>query len=325
MTDGTTFVCAIESGRLEAETCLMVQSLRRFGGGLSDAPIIAVVGRRGSALSRETAARLERCNVDVITARHSDNRYPWFNYSNKVVAIQTAERQAKSTCLTWLDSDVLITADPSGLLLSRDEQFAARVEPLNAAVTEADRSNEAYWIELCKVVGARYEDLPWVDVEGVNRLAYFNSGVFSWRRDSGFAEEYVGAFWRLLDSRIAQRDGSFFSADQVILSPVLTKLSLAWRHLAIKDHHMLFPPLLGTAPSIEHSAVLHYSRSMQPPYLDTLLARIAIENPFLADWLADQSSSLGQAGAREALVNWVRRKFRGLRWAWYAKHVRVIA
>lgn len=328
MSERTTFVCAIESGRLEDETLLMVRSLRTFGGSLADTPVMAVLGRRGPALRPDIREQLEQLGVAIIQAPAGENRYPWFGYSNKIMAIRTADRLAKTPTVTWLDSDILIAAAPTGLLLSEDEDFAARTEPLNAAVTSEDRRNENYWIALCDLVGVDYARLPWVsDDAGTragDRLAYFNSGVFSWRRASGFADAYVAAFWNLLDSRIALPNGSFFSADQVILSPVMTRLGLRWRHLSHRDHHMLFPPLLEKPPSIAGSAVLHYSRSMQFPHLPVLMERVAREHPELGRWLADQTAVSDTTSRSVAARRWILRKWRGLHWAMFARRIRII-
>lgn len=319
-----TFVCALESGRLEEETLLMVQSLRAFGGRLRDAPVMAVIGRCGPSLRPDIVAGLRALDVEIVRADLRDNRYPWFGYSNKIMAVRTADRRATTPVVTWLDSDILVAAEPSGLLLADDEDFAARTEPLNAAVTATDRRNENYWIALCQLLGVDYATLPWLPVEGEKRLAYYNSGVFSWRRNSGFGAAYVDAFWRLLDSRLAQPNGAFFSADQVILSPVVTGLQLRWRHLPQRDHHMLFPPLLAQGPSIAGSAVLHYSRSMGGEHLPVMLDRIAREHPTLAEWLHANMTAPTSVGRGVAGQRWLLRKGRGLRWALYARGVKVV-
>lgn len=323
MPDRTTFVCAVESGRLEEETLLMVRSLRAFGGDLRNAPMMAVIGRHGPDLRRAVRDELRELDVEIVRADVGANRYPWFGYSNKVMAVRTADRLATTPVVTWLDSDILVAAEPTGLLLAEDEDFAARAEPLNAAVTAADRRNENYWIALCRLLGVDYATLPWL-TDGEERLAYYNSGVFSWRRASGFGEAYVDAFWRLLDSRMAQPSGAFFSADQVILSPVATRLGLRWRHLTHRDHHMLFPPLLAAGPSITGSAILHYSRSMRPEHLPAFLARIARENPALSAWLAADPAAVGAASPVAVGHRWALRKLRGLRWVWYARRIRIV-
>ena len=37
-----TFICCVESGFLESQTVLMIESLRRYGGAYKDLPIIAM-------------------------------------------------------------------------------------------------------------------------------------------------------------------------------------------------------------------------------------------------------------------------------------------
>lgn len=324
MSDAVTFVCAIEAGRLEAETLLMVQSLRTFGGGLATAPVIAVTGRRGPALARATVERLSALNVRIVHAPYPDNRYPWFGYANKIMAIVTANAIATTPTVAWLDSDVLIAAEPTGLVMREREDIALRVEPLYQAVTYDDTTNAPYWRALCAVVGADHAAMPWLEHKGVAQMAYFNSGVFAWRRESGFATAYRDAFWRLLDSRIAQRDGAFFSADQVILSPLVAKLGLRWRHLDQRDHHIVFPPLLDEGPSLAGSAVLHYSGSLRGENRPRFLTRLHDELPAVARWLEGLPQEPAGSDALRTLHMTALRRWRGLQWKLYARRVRPI-
>lgn len=320
------FVCCIEHGRLEAQTVLMLRSLRRFGGALRDAPVLAVIGRRGMPLRPITRAALSELGVDLCTAEPGDNPAAWFNYSNKVAAVLVAERRATTRTVVWLDSDVLVVREPAGLRLRDDEDFAARSEVLPPAVHEGSRRNEAYWVALCRLLGTEYESIPWID-RGDRRARqrmYFNSGVFAWRRGSAFAPAYADAFRRLLGSRLAQADGSFFTADQVVLAPVVIRERLRWRHLDHRDHHMIFQGLLDgpmAAPHMGNSALLHYSGSLRPPHRQRFLARLGDELPELAAWLEEQEPLADPGPARwpQGALAAALRIERGLRWRLYER------
>lgn len=325
-----TFVCCIEHGRLEAQTLLMIKSLRRFGGALADAPVMAVIGRTGAPLRSRTHEMLGELGVRIVRAERR-NPASWFNYANKVVAVAVAEEYAGTPQVAWLDSDILVAGDLRDLALAPHECFAARGEWLPPAVFENDPSSAAhlpYWAQLCRLLGTEIEALPWIEVmEGKPRIrAYFNSGVFVWRRGCGFAPAYFDAFCRLLRSRLAQKDRTFFSADQVILGPVVFGASLPWRHLERRHHHMTFQAFIDgpdPSPPMTHASVIHYSRSLDPSHRDRFMRRLATETPALATFLQDQAHQLALPAPHwhDTVRATMLRAVRGLRWRLYAHRV----
>jgi hypothetical protein len=315
-----TLVCCVEHGRLEGQTLLMVRSLRAFGGDLANLPIIAVVGRIGAPLSQHTIDSFASLSVQLIYSPHRDNPFPWFNYANKVVAVTLADRICTTATVAWIDSDILFAGQPDGLILSDDEDFAGRYEPIMASVEAGSTKNKAYWQKLCGVTLATYDDLIWLDRENKpSKILYFNSGVFVWRRSSAFAATYADAFVRLLKSRIAQPDGSFFAADQIILNGVITRAKLRWRQMRVQDHHMVFPGLLEgdiAAPHMGESSILHYSGSLSDPYRETFVKRLEAETPELAMWLArEQARPHENRGPHHVTLfaKWLK-VWRGLQW-----------
>ncbi|WP_312028360.1 hypothetical protein [Aquabacterium sp. J223] len=324
---GVTFVCCIEQGRLEAQTLLMLNCLRQFGGDLAQAPVLAVMGRRGLPLARATVAELDRLQAHLVRLPER-NPAPWFNYANKVVAVVAAERLAATEQVTWLDSDVLVAAEPAGLRLAAQEDFAARCEFLPPAVLPHHREHEPYWERLCRLLGTDYERLPWLEREGglPPVRMFFNSGVFSWRRGTAFAAAYADAFGRLLSSRLATHEGHFFTADQVILGPVVLREGLRWRHLAQRDHHMCFQGLLdgpAASPSMAAAAVVHYSKAMQPPFRERFLQRLSVERPVLYRYILQVEGTLpaDKLAAPTKLAASALRVVRGAHWRWYARRI----
>lgn len=314
-----TLVCCVEHGRLESQTLLMVKSLREFGGALSQLPVMAVVGRIGAPLGQDTLREFARLDVNLVYSPHRANPAPWFNYANKVVAVSLANRIAKSKTIAWIDSDILFAAQPDGLILTDLEDFAARCEPIIGSVELGKTKNEAYWRELCKVTASDYDELIWIDQKNNTRkILYFNSGVFIWRRGTNFAANYADAFSKVLRSRIAQADGSFFAADQIILNGVITRSKLRWRHMRYQDHHMIFPGLLEgeiAAPHMGQSSILHYSGSLSDPYRATFLDRLRHEAPELAAWFAKAEGlpAVGGGVLIRLAAKWLK-IWRGMQW-----------
>jgi hypothetical protein len=327
-----TLVCCVESGRLEHQTLLMAGSLRKFGGRLANLPMIAVVGRFGPPLRPSTRAQFENLGVQLVHAENNANRFPWFNYANKPVAVMHAQRIATTETIAWIDSDILFAQEPQGLLLSPEEQFAARYDPLLDSVEVGNPKNLSYWKKLCDVTESSFNDLIWLqETHRPDRILFFNSGVFVWRTNTEFAQTYVGAFEALLTSGIAQSNGSFFSADQIILNNVITKCGLRWRHMAHSDHHMIFPGLLSgpaAAPPVTGSAILHYSGSLADPHRTTFLRRLQSENLRLFDWLLEEENQIAAAAGgdrvpltTQILARWLK-AVRGARWRLYARRAK---
>ena len=323
-----TYVCCIEHGRLEQQTLTMIASLRAFGGSLGQGRILCVIGRKGAALSPHTREALHSLGAELVHAERDDNPAPWFNYANKVAAVVTADRLATTPVVAWLDSDILFAEEPNGLRLGTDEDFAGRCEHLPPAVTRVDQRSVPYWQALCGMFGVDFADVPWItrDDHRPEQKMYFNSGLFAWRRGNGFAQSYAAAFRKLIKSRIAQHDGSFFTADQVILTPVVLANSLRWRHLGLNEHFMIFQGFIDgpdAAPSMSQASALHYSKSLENPYRGRFLERLARERPALHSWLEQfERETSSEQPTRKSLRARALRIWRGLHWRWYARRVR---
>lgn len=323
--DAITFVCCIEHGRLERQTRLMIETFRANGGLLADSPILAVVGRRGSPLSERTLSFLKDNGVRLLRLAKA-NPVPWFNYSNKIVAVHAANALAKTPTVAWLDSDILIAAEPRGLVLAENEDFAGRIEYLPPAMVGDDQTHVPYWQGLCELLGADFESIPTLSCEHTGRVQrmYLNSGAFSWRRSSSFADAYRQAFITLMKSRLAQFDGHFFTADQVILTPVIVANQLRWRHLRYTEHHMTFPSQIdgpGKSPPMTHSSLIHYSRSLAPSTRERFMARLVAECPGVVEFIQTSETEPLESPLLARSVAQALRLVRGAQWRLYAQRV----
>ena len=331
ISDQITIVCCIEYGRLETQTLLMLKSLRHFGGKFANVPVLVIQGRRGAAIRKKTIQELDALRARLIRAPSRDNTIKWFNYGNKIAAVTVAERVAKTSTLVWIDSDIIFAAAPDGLLLGVEEDFAARFEVLPPAVCEGNNENVPYWRKICLLLGVDYDQLPWVDRGDGTPLQkmYFNSGVFVWRRDRGFAKRYSLAFKTLMESRLAQSTGVFFTADQVILGPVIVGNNMRWRQLEHREHLMAFPGLIDgplKCPPLGDGAIIHYSGSLNPSHRERFLRRLRAESPILATWLEKEvrDMSLGSTTLpNRALAVWLK-AWRKLKWELYSMRSRPI-
>jgi hypothetical protein len=320
----TTGVCCVEFGRLERQTILMVRSLRAFGGMLSEIPVIAVVGRPGVALRASTIRELHKLGVRIVRADRGTNPATWLNYGNKAAAVMTADKLAETEQVTWFDSDMVFMGEPTGIVLAGNEDLAIAPIDNPPAVYTDDDAHVGYWRRVCSLFDVDFENVPWVSFNGRTFKLNCNSGVFTWRRKSGFASRYNAAFARLLNSRLAQKTGEFFTIDQVILTPLAN--STIWKTITLQDHS--FSPSAffeyGTAPSLEGVRILHYSTAFDGPFRLEIERRIAKANPEFHRWLVSQQFEDDVISWRARAVAKALKVYRGMRYRVFAKLVEKI-
>lgn len=321
-------VCAIEAGRLEAQTLLMLKTLRRFAGELGSCPAVAFQGRSGQPVSPATVRELARLNVDYVF-RPDLNQAPWFNYTNKIAAVQYAQEAFSTPWCLWLDSDILFLHEPSFCndnALSETD-FHARFEYLAPAVSGADDPAAAYWEQICALCGVRFADMGChdLDLPAKRMKPYFNSGVFLWRADTGFADRYAENFYRILSARIAPEGIGPWFADQVSLTPTIAGLDLEWRMLDARDHLMLFQ---GAAQDkvfldvLPQANLVHYSKARTGADSAAFDALVLDRRPGLADMLAEHDGFT--AGRRPSLPDRARMLSRRLRQQLYVRRCRAV-
>lgn len=175
--------------------------------------------------------------------------------------------------------------------------------------------------------GLALGDVEWIDGVGgfPAQQLNFTSGLFAWRRGSGFASAYRDAFVKLLASRIAQRSGEFFTADQVVLTPIVTKNRMAWRNLSVEDHSIVLGEFLAQRsallPDFGKARILHYSNAFAAPFRALMEERLRRQVPKFAKWLSDQPLCLGAVPARARLRKRMYATARGLRYRAFARNV----
>lgn len=271
----------------------MVRSLRRHGGRFADAPIIAVTPRFGPPLSRATVKVFDGLNVAHIR-RCRNNPHPWFKFLNKPLALLAAEESASSEAICFLDSDLLIVNEPEDLCLLPSEDFLAfPVETKEMGTSGPGDAYEPLWSEFSRIVGIDLAELPWVNTAETNQRVrlYLNSGVFVYRRASGFARSYMDICLRLLNSRVSTRAEGYGEGlrEMIGLGFSVVKLGLRWRALPYSHNYVM--------TSITHdewyregllreARIVHYHDSMWPPFYRIFQECLRRTHPEVEGWLS---------------------------------------
>lgn len=284
-----TFVCCVESGALEIQTIRMVESFRRWGGRFADAPICAVTPRLGSPLRQETHQAFAKLNVEYLCFR-ADNPYAWKGFLNRHYSMAAVEKQSKSEFIGWLDSDLIIVDEPDKLILEAGEDFVACPSDRNMGVAEPTDDFYQYWEKVCRIVGIKIEDLPWVVTERDQQRIrfYINGGVFVYRRSTGLAQAQLDTILRVFNSRIAPRASKRVFFTQHVIGMGVVQMGLSWRALphshnygiSSKTYDKWYDP-----EKMRAAKIIHYHDGMWSWFWPRLLKCLEDTHPEVAAWL----------------------------------------
>ena len=323
--DEVTFVVCVESGAYESMAVLMVESLRRFGGRLAAAPVLAITPRLGPGLARSTRRRLAELDVTCVRTWHV--RRAWFNFYPKVWALEDAERLATTESVVYVDSDILFLAEPTEFLLPSGAVVAAcaRDDGIVGISGPADRYAEP-WRRACTAVGLAVEELPWVDPEdGSPRIRYYlNAGIVVVRRGADVTTRWLASTEAMFRYRVDFGPWREQFHEQVALGLTIVRFGLPYRLLSWSHNYGIdssFPDALES-DELSRVVVLHYHDQLRPEHWSHTVERLREVHPRVAAWLetrspiVDPASSFGRGLRRwfAFVRHWLRRLYRFPDW-----------
>lgn len=326
-----TFVCCIDSGWLESQTVRMIESLRRWGGRLAQAPIVAVTARFGFPLSQKTRRAFEKFNVEYIHFR-AKNQYTWLPFLNKPNALLAVEKRATTEFIGWLDSDLLFLGEPDQLILNEEEDFVACAADKNVGTSGPGDPFEPYWREICNSIGINIDNLPWVTTEMEGKLIrlYWNSGIFVYRRDIDFANQYLETCLQLVDTHLVPNTHGYFSIgmnEQLALGFAMFLHKLRWRALPF-SHNFTMNPLTHDTwykqEQLKQAKVTHYHNCMWPDFWPIFIECLQNTHPDVADWLSCLGPMKNYAPVEWRIASRVLEHSRSQREAAYRKSCRAV-
>lgn len=215
------FVICTERGRLERLSVLFVRSLRRCGGSLRDAPVLSVQPRRGTAVSRGTAARLAEMGVDhrgiVLNRDYHD-----VPFANKALTAAYAEEVMDAEFLVFADSDQMVLGDPQAFLLPASCDVTARpVDYKGVGAEGPDDPNYPYWEKLYRIAGVSKREYVETLVDRRRILGYWQAGLVGVRREAGVFARWSRVFRAAIDGKITPEQGIFYVEQSALSAAML--------------------------------------------------------------------------------------------------------
>ena len=282
----TTFVCCIEPGTLEPMTLRLLESLRRHGGRFADARFIACQPRLGTPLSQATRERLKELNGEFVHLWRP-RAFGWYHYLNKAASLRQLDASITTEWVTFLDSDTLIAREPSEFV-AEDVDFLA-CPPDDGLVGSRGPEDlwDPTWIRIFGALGLAASDVPFIKEynTGKDIRLYFNSGAFSYRKNTGFSQQYWSCVRTVLKENIGFPTFYEHYTDQVVLGLTALKMGLRWRALSVGYNLAVDQPVATLSDrNLASATLLHYHKGLTGEG-DALLSRLRQTHPDLAAWL----------------------------------------
>src|SRR5207248_232876 len=123
--------------------------------------------------------------------------------------------------------------------------------------------------------------------EGLRVRLLWNSGLYTYRRSTGFSDEYLNCCRKLLDSRVAHKDAGAHFVDQIVLGLAQFRLGMKYRAVPHSYNYQMegWSGIRHDANSVSEANVIHYHNAMDPEPWPSFLAQLEYTQPEVHSWL----------------------------------------
>ncbi len=205
-----TVLVMIATPQEEKEACVLISSLRTFGGDYREAPVVIVLSDPSKADGKSLAGKAQE-----IVPLKMNERFRQFPFADKVYACAQVEAMAayKTDWLLWLNPDCLIVAPPVEITADRNAWAALRPVHLQNIGISPDVPVTDFWKRIYEVAGLDPAAAWTVEslVDHQKLRGYFNSGCMAFAPDRGLLRSWKDNFERLLTD---PANFAFYSGNQ---------------------------------------------------------------------------------------------------------------
>jgi hypothetical protein len=173
-----TFSTLAVPGKTAQSVLMMANSLRTFGGKLSDSPVWALVPAGMNEFSKPIQQAFTSLKVEIIPYPF-DAETQKFPFSAKVNAAAHAETLARhcTELLCWLDRDNIILREPNEFLLSEGKNLGYRPVHHKLIGPAWDEPLDSFWELIYRTVPPDRQ-IPMSTHTGEKIRPYINAGTF---------------------------------------------------------------------------------------------------------------------------------------------------
>lgn len=296
-TDGIIFATAVRSDYGLSRACLLIESLRAFGGDLSGAPFW--IFQTDDNLSLDAGQVAGSAEIFPLAVPDAIQGYP---FAEKVSACARAEELAAPEfgSLVWIDPSCLITNPPTLFALGDSADAAVRPVHLQIVGLPAEGALDDFWRKIYKTVGVK--DVHTTVESFVDRKrirAYYNSHAYSVNPSRGLMRRWSEYFYILVTDGEFQQTACQDELHRIFLFQALLSALLVTRlgrrRVRILPPEYNYPynlqqdiPEDRLAKSMNDLVCIAYEdRSLDPDKMDD----ISVGEP-LRSWLEARSGHL---------------------------------
>jgi hypothetical protein len=213
----------------ETDSLLLAESIRHFGGTLSDQPIWFLQPQSDQPLSGAVEERLRELNVRLVPFPYLKNA-PDFFFHKTLTGLALAESlaAAETDCLVWMDANTVVVNEPKELFLPKGVVMGYRPVQHLLVGSQFDKPLDPFWSEIYKACKVPPESVfPMrLTVQDLDVRPYFNAGFLVLRPQSGLLQKWYETFINLYQTSaflpFYEQDGRYeVFMHQAVLSGVV--------------------------------------------------------------------------------------------------------
>ncbi|MFW9261952.1 hypothetical protein [Nostoc sp. CALU 546] len=217
------FIICTEPGRLEGQSLMLAESIRKFCGDLKNTPIYSFHPRVGEPILKQTQQAFEALQV-IHQQIPINQEFHEYYLANKPLVCAYAEQNIDAEILVFLDSDKCFFSEPKEFLLPVNCNVRMRPEyGQGIGSTGLQDPQEWYWQKLYEVLGVKREVFVDTPIGNKRIRGYWNSGLVAVRRSAGIFTTWKENFEKVMRLDITPPQGIYF-VEQSVLSVTLCAL-----------------------------------------------------------------------------------------------------
>jgi hypothetical protein len=286
---------------------MLIDSIRSFGGALSDCPIWLFEADPQKA----PCSSLQSMDVQVLPLSMPDTVRRYY-FADKVYACAQAEEMAGPgvQSLIWIDPACLIIKPP--LLFDLGQSFDAAVRPVHIRNVGLGPTEplDGFWNKICETVGMHdIQTTVETFVDGQRIRSYFNSHAFAINPSTGLLRRWFEYFKALVCDEAYQRTTCQDERHQIFLHQAVLSALLVARldpkrvRVLPPDYnypynlHQSVPPKRRAAALNDPVCITYEDRPLDPDRVDD----VDIHDP-LRSWLAGHAARSAEERRAERSV-----------------------
>jgi hypothetical protein len=218
------FLICTEPGRLEGQSILLAESIRKFAGSMKDTPIYSFHPRAGNPIALQTQKKFDQLGV-IHEQIPLNVEFHDYYLANKPFVCAHAEQVIDADILVFLDSDKCIFQAPEAFFLPDGYNVGLRPEYGRGigSCGKGDR-NEVYWQTLYDLFEVQQEIYVTTPIGNKRIRGYWNSGMVVVRRSAGIFSAWKENFIKVMHLGIQPVQGNYM-VEQSLLSITVCALN----------------------------------------------------------------------------------------------------